>query len=131
MNLLLSLFLILFKAVPDALADRNMKPLAGVLSFIYHAVITILIFGLLTSVIPPIAIDYSLYYLLGGFLLLRFAIFSPIYNIVRGNPLFFIGTTKLYDRFGRWFFARTRIPKEHFLVMLKFISLLIGITWLI
>lgn len=128
MNLLLALFLIVFEAVYEAIKD---KTLAGVVEFIYRAVLTVIAFmwmGGLMMLTPP---ESSLLYTLGGYLLLRFAIFDAIYNLIRGLPLFFIGTTKLFDKAWRWFFSKTGIPHEHFLALLKFICLLIGITWLL
>ena len=128
MNLLLALFLIVFEVVPESIKN---KTLAGVVEFIYRAVVTVIAFVLIggyACFAPPMS---SLLYTLGGYVLLRFALFDIIYNAIQGLPIFFIGTTKLYDKWFRWFFIKTRLPKEHFLAMLKFISLLIGITWLL
>lgn len=36
--------------------------------------------------------------LITGFIFVRFAVFDLVYNITFGNPLFYYGTTKLYDR---------------------------------
>lgn len=128
MNLLLALFLIVFEAVYEGISN---KTLAGVIEFIYRAVLTIIAFMWVGGLLVLTPLMSSLLYTLGGYLLLRFAIFDAIYNLLRGNPLFFVGTTKLFDRAWRWFFSKTHIPHEHFLALLKFICLCIGITWLL
>lgn len=128
MNLLLALFLIVFEAVYEAIKD---KTLAGVIEFIYRAVLTVMAFMWMSGMAYPTLLESNLLYTLGGYLLLRFAIFDAIYNLMSGLPVFFIGTTKLFDKAWRWFFSKTGIPHEHFLALLKFICLLIGITWLL
>jgi hypothetical protein len=58
-----------------------------------------------------IALNFDKYYvpvwkLIAGFVFVRALIFTPIYNIVFGNPIGFYGTSKWYDRqmkkLGSW-----------------------------
>lgn len=131
-NLLVALFLILFEAIPEGFADRGWKTLGGVLEFIKIAVITVFIFGTINGYfiyyVPNVN---TMFYLIGGYLLLRFAIFDFAYNISRGVELFYIGTTKLFDKFWQWFFNLTKFPPAHFFFMTKLIAAAIGITWLL
>jgi hypothetical protein len=130
MNALLALFLIVFEQVPDGLATAGYKTIAGIITFIYLAGIT---FGLFTWIngIFRFEMKSNLWRILGGYVLLRFAIADLVFNISAGLPLFYIGTTKIYDQFWQWFFNWTHFPDAAFLGMIKLIALLIGITWLL
>ena len=133
MNLLVALFLILFEAIPEGFSDRGWKTLGGILEAIKLAVVTTFIFGILNGWFMDF-IDikmFSVFYILGGYVLLRFALFDFAYNISRGVNLFYIGTTKLFDKFWQWFFRITKFPESHFFFMTKLIALLIALTWLL
>ena len=130
MNLLIALFLIVFEAIPEALSDKGKKAIAGVMEFIYLAFVTICVFAVFNGYTLPQK-DSNPYYIIGGYVLLRFALFDVIYSLIRGTELFYIGKTKLSDKAWNWFFKKTRIPSGHFLAMVKFISLLISVTWLV
>ena len=130
MNLLIALFLIVFEAAPEALSDKGKKAIAGVMEFIYLAFVTICVFAVFNGYTLPQK-DSNPYYIIGGYVLLRFALFDLLYNFVRRNEPWYVGKTKLSDKAWNWFFKKTRIPSGHFLAMVKFISLLISVTWLI
>jgi len=130
MILLLALFLILFESVPEALALKGHKTIAGTIEFIYRVVVTLILFAWITGVQWHIYLG-NYYFIIGGYLLLRFAIFDIIYNLIAGLSLTFIGTTKLSDKLWQKFFALTHFPVGLFFGMLKFICFLIGLTWLI
>ena len=144
MNLILALFLVIFESVPEALADRGKKAIAGNLEFVYRTVVTVLVFAWANqNVIGSNAyaelslfeflLNFILNYwtVLVGYVLLRFALFDPLRNVCAGMPLFYIGSTKLYDKIWQSFFKWTKFPPEHFFAMFKFIALLIGITLLV
>lgn len=131
MNLLIAFLLIIFEAVPEALCQRGNKTIAGVIEFFYRAAFTILLFA------GPVAIWYfSFYsthywYVISGYILIRFAIFDLIYNLVAGNVPFYIGTVKLSDKVQRVFFRWTKFSPEHFMFMVKLLTLIIGIVWIL
>ena len=127
--LIAAIFLILFEAIPEGLRDRGKKTIAGVIEFIYLAAMTLAVFAWLTGQHhrPP---DPNLWFVIAGYILLRYAIFDAAYNLARGNPLFYIGNTKIYDRLLGWFFRWSGINSDHLQAMFKFIALLIGVTWL-
>jgi hypothetical protein len=129
--LIASLFLILFEAIHEGLALKGHKTIAGVIEGFYLVVVStivllwvagIVVFGI--SAIPFIRI-------IAGFVLLRFAVFDIVFNAFAGLPLFFIGTTKLIDKFWQWFFGITKFPVTHFFFMVKLIALCIGLSFLL
>ena len=128
--LILAIFLIVFQAVPDGLYDEGKKTLAGVLKSIYLAVVTIITFAFITGVyfVPD---RHVFLVTLAGYLLMRFSLFYVIYNLTRGLPIFFIGTTKIYDKVLNWFFKKTGFPKDHFLAFVSVLLLIIGVVWLV
>lgn len=128
MLLLIALFLIILEAVPEALALKGHKTIAGAIEFVYRAFVTLVVYMWAMGV-GHLNYGHNFYYAIGGYLLLRFAIFDILYNLVAGLPITYIGTTKLSDKFWKWFFKITHFPVGLFFGMLKFICLLIGITW--
>lgn len=131
MNLLVALFLILCEAIYEGLADRGHKLIAGIIEFVYRTFVTLAIFALFSG-IKLFENNYPDYwYIVTGFVLVRFALFDLTYNLIRQNPVFYIGDTKLYDKILGWFFRWSGIDSGHFLAMVKLIALLIGLTWLI
>lgn len=130
MILIFTIFLILFESIPEALVLRGHKTIAGVIEGVYRAVVTLAIGAWLMG--------YSIgtygenwVFILGGYLLLRFAIFDFVYNAVAGLKLTYIGKTKISDKLWQWFFAKTHFPVGLFFGMLKLICFLIGLTWLL
>ena len=128
--ILIAMFLILFEAIPEALALKGHKTTAGVIESIYRIVITVIVFLWLTGTLNQ-SYGHNIYFIIGGYVLLRFAIFDIVFNLIAELPVFFIGSTKLFDKFWQWFFATTKFPVIGFLAMIKFICLCIGLTWLI
>lgn len=123
MNIAIALFLIIFEAVPEALASRDKKTIAGVIELVYRAVVALVFFAVACGFHYNGEMDNFLYYV-GGYVLLRFALFDYLYNVVANQPMFASGTTKLYDKlFGR-------LP-WHLLGFMRAIALWIGIVWLL
>ena len=131
MNLLIALFLILFEAMPEGLYDRGKKTIVGLTEFAYRAVVTLIIFAWATGWIVFYPHPEGFLDTIIGYVLFRFALFDFVYNAFAGNNLFYIGTTKIYDKFFGWFFKLTKFPEESFLFITKLIALLIGIVWLL
>jgi len=130
MNLLVALFLIIFEAVSEGLYDRQKKTIAGVIEFIYRAVVTLIIFAWLTNYwhINTTAADY--WVTVVGYVILRFAIFDVIYSLARGNTgIFYIGNTKLYERALVWLIDKGKVSYS-LIIFVKFIALVWGISWL-
>lgn len=129
MILIFAILLILLESVSDALALKN-KTIAGLVLFMYRAMVTLAIGSWLMGYSIG-TYGHNPYFILGGYLLLRFAIFDFIYNLTAGLKLTYIGKTKLSDKFWQWFFKKTKFPVGAFFGMLKLICFLIGLTWLL
>lgn len=124
MTIFLAIFLIFFESVPEALAATERKTLAGVFEFVYRAFVAVLVYGVLAGFHWNIGSGDYFWYHLGGYVLVRFAIFDYLYNVVANQPMFASGTTKLYDKFFG------RLP-WHLLGFMRAIALFIGIIWLL
>ena len=129
MILVIFLVLIITEAVYEALKLRGKDTLSGVIEFFNRALTIVLLSLFMAGWVLSLKND-GLFYIFGGYVLLRFAIFDFVFNITAKLPLFYIGSTKIYDILCQKFFEWTKFPKEHFLWMFKFIALLISIVWL-
>ena len=131
MILLIALFLITLKAIPDALYDRGYKTLSKYIRFFYDAVFAFSVFALATNYFNFHGTDDNLWWVIAGFVLVRWALFDLVYNLLKKNPVFYLGTTDPIDKLFGWFFCKTGIDHNHFLAMFKFIALCFGISWLV
>ena len=129
--LALTLFLILFEAIPEGFYDRGWKTIAGVLQSVYLIVITLSLFCWITQT-TVIDWHYSPYIIkiIIGYLFVRFAIFDIIYNLSRGNSIFHIGRTKLYDRIIGWIMTKFKVQIILYM-WVKFILFVMGIAFLL
>ena len=127
---LIALFLIVTKAVIDGLRDRGKKTASGVVEFFYLAIITLITFAWVYSVPNTITIRDTYLITIIGFLLLRYGIFSPIYNLVSGQELSFIGSTKYFDKFGKLLITKFRISSS-LILFSKFVLAFWGTCWLL
>lgn len=129
MYLLVALFLIVFEAVPEGLALGGHKTIAGIIEAIYLAGITLTVFAYITVSYPNkpytsryLTFDLNFWWIILGYVLLRFALFDIIHNISAGIPTFSVGSTKVFDivmsKLGSWGW------------FLKFCCALPGITFL-
>ncbi len=109
MNLLIALFLIVFKAVIDGLVMRGKKNIAGWLEWPYLAGITLMCFAYSHSIVSGWKVYDTYLVSIIGFLLLRYGIFSFIVNKTAGKEWTYIGTAKDTDDFGRWLLNKLHI----------------------
>ena len=122
MNLLIALFLIMFEACYEGFKLRKWHIVSEIIEFIYLACITFVIFGWYNGYFATTPTNPDFWFVLFGYVLLRYAIFDLIHNMAAGLPLFYIGNTKLFDKIQAKLGAFILVP--------KILSLLIGITWL-
>jgi hypothetical protein len=132
MLLLAALFLIIFKAVTDGFEIRGFKSLAGVIEFIYLAVITIAFFAWTLNIVFPFVNvpEVPLWKTILGFIFLRFAIFDLFWNISAGTKLFYIGKRKYFDQFWLWLISKGRVAIG-LIWFLRFILFCISLAWLL
>lgn len=131
-SIIISLFficIILLQSLSDALYDNGKKDWAGIGRAGQTAILLVFILIVLCpSQLPvdPEIIANDPIRLIIGYVLLRYAIFDFSYNLARGLPFTYVGTSKIYDRFWRWFFSWSKIPQGHFLVWTKILSFILG-----
>lgn len=134
MLLLAALFLIIFEAVYEGLQIRGWKGIAGIIEFIYLAVIIIAFFAYTLNILFPFHtltwMEVPLWKTLLGFVFLRFALFDLFWNISAGVSLFYIGKTKYFDKFWQWLIAKGRIAIG-LVWFLRFILFCIALAWLL
>jgi hypothetical protein len=116
MNLLTTLLfisIIFFNAFGDGLNDSNRK-VAG------HIMVAIYIGLLLASpfIVNLTGVIWWVYILKYAFI--RFALFSPIYNITRGLPLLYVGESSLDDLLYKW-------TKQTPMIFERVVFLIIGV----
>lgn len=131
--LILSLFLILCEAISEGFALKGAGEVAGIMEFVYRAMITICLFAWMTGEIKfdREAVKPRLLWLLAGYVLLRFALFDYVFNLSAGLDLSYIGNTKIYDQIWQWAFTIIPFAPAHVLGMLRLIAFAIGLTWLL
>ena len=89
MILYLYILSILLASIGDGLFDKGKK-------LIGHAMEALSV-GLI--LISPYFVDAFTLYHIGGYLLVRVALYDPCYNLTRGLNICFIGTTSWWDKF--------------------------------
>lgn len=127
MNILFAFFMIVFEAAPEALRDIGKKTFAGSFEFFYRIYVPVMTFLWIVTVPAPFHTrEQNIWVLLIGYALLRYGSFNIIYNAVRGDvPLFYIGTTKRFDRF-----LRSLKLHPSLLAFTQAIAALWGLAWL-
>ena len=111
--------LVILEALWSGFYDRDKKTLSGWFQM-----------GFLCAVLGVMLLDYT-WLIVPAYILVRFALFDLVYNLIRGVDWWFIGSTKPIDRFWQWFFFKTGFPINHFFFWTKLISLIIGVSlWL-
>ena len=98
MNLFITLLfvsIIFFNAFGDGLNDSNRKVAGHIMVAIYIGLL------LATPFIVNLADTIWWVYIL-KYSFIRFALFSPIYNITRKLPLLYVGTSSLDDLLYKW-----------------------------
>jgi len=132
MIFLLVTLLFVLEAIYEALYDRNHKTISGYIEFFYKSLVLsglfLWLYGYSFSFFE-IRQDNLIMFLV-GVILYRYMIFDPIYNLVRGNRLFYIGTTKTYDRLLRKFLKKAKWEPNFFMSITKLIFGLLGIHFM-
>jgi len=123
--LILALFLIVFEAVHEGLKIKKKHIASGVIEFIYLAIITLIAFAWISGCRTPFEYQEATFWkVIGGYLLLRFALFDLIWNISADQRWFYLGRTKLYDRF------LSKVPTG-FIWFIKVICIPLALAWLL
>lgn len=114
----LLIILVIINGLEDGFRDKGKKILAHMFNSLHIA-----------GWFCMITFDFQWIYVI-QYVLIRFALFDVIWNLLVNQSIFYIGYTSLYDKFWRWFEKWTKWPMNHFLFMIKLISLLIAISFI-
>jgi len=140
MLLVVIVFLIVTEAIYEAFfneAQREITPSRSKLYFTMSEIVELIYRGTVTAMaiawvldVPQIFVVKVIpyYEALIAYLLIRYGIFDQTYNISCGNPLWYIGGTKNFDKAGKWFFRITKFPPSHWLFWTKLILFAIGVS---
>jgi len=131
MLLLIIFILFSLEAIYEALFDRRHKTFSSVIELFYRIVVLLSVFAWIYGFKVPLTISTpqdSFVLFLIGVALFRYMFFDQVYNLVRGNRLFYIGLVKYYDQIFRWFLKKTRFPETGFQIATKIVFGLIGIS---
>ena len=119
--------LIFIDAVGDAMYDNKKKTLSGVFQTI---LVGVMLFGICFLDAPVILrpIDYTgAIWLAVGYVCRRYALFDFTYNIARDLNMFYSGSTKILDKFWKWWFKFTKFPAPHWFFITRLMALLFGL----
>ena len=133
MYLLISFYLIFSELFAEAFKLKGKHIASAIIEWFYRAFVTVIVFAYTTeTTIGHWQFNNSdnFWKLIIGFLFVRFAIFDPLYNIMIGEKINYVGFTKLWDKLLRIFFKKIRLAPEHFL-FIRFIFFVWGVLWLI
>lgn len=122
MALYFALLLILPEAVYEGLRERHAKA-SFTIEFLYRASLVIILMAFAGGTCLLGNQDYFLFHV-GGYVLVRFAIFDIVYSLFANQPLRSHGTTKIYDR------MLAKVP-DSLLPFLRFIALFMGVVFLL
>ena len=123
MILLFTILTNALEAVYEGLYDNGKKTISGIIEFV-QKLIGITTVAYVTYGLTVGTIDIPLWKIITGFVLIRFLIFDYIYNKTRGIPLYYTGTTKLYDK------LLSKVP-GHFILFVKVILGIVGTIFLL
>ena len=109
--------LIILDALKDALYDERRKYASGLADMVF-----------LSAMIYGVVLLRGDWMWIIIYVLLRYAVFDLIYNIIRGLSLLYVGTTKPYDKLIRKIFNENAI---HFLFITKLMALISAVAIII
>jgi len=127
-TILIALFLIVFEAVYEGLVVRGKSLASEVVELVYRAVLTLVLFAWVTGAKSIINIDIQFIRIIVGYVFLRFSIFDVIWNLAAGQPINFIGSTKLFDKFLQ---KIRNLWGMNSIWFVRFIAVFWGVAWLL
>jgi hypothetical protein len=129
-NLLLAIFLILFEATYEGLKTRGKHIASEMVEFLYLGGITLICFAWITGINYPFEINSAPYWkIIAGYVLLRFALFDLLFNIMCGVDIFYIGRRKFYDKVLQWLIDKG--VQANLIWFARFICLCVALAWLL
>lgn len=123
MILLLTILTNALEALYEGLYDNGKKLLSGIIEFI-QKIVAVSTVAYVTYGLTVGTIDIPIWKIITGFILIRFLLFDFVYNKVRGLPVLFIGSTKIYDK------LLSKVP-NNFILFVKVIAGIVGTAFLL
>ena len=63
------------------------------------------------------------------YILGRFVGFDAVFNLIKGNPFFYVGDSSIYGTVLSWFTGAVKTPPTLLVSMLKFMALIWWVAW--
>jgi len=126
--LLLILFLIVFEAFYEGMKIRGWYAVSEWAENIYLAGVTLMSLAWIAG-IQVLHSEYVPFWkLIISYLFIRFALFDLVLNLFADLRWFYIGRTKMFDRFFRWLIEKGRVAVG-LIWFARFILLCIALAW--
>jgi len=109
-------FIIFIDSLGDALRDLKKKKISHLLEILLLCLMAFLGFLMAHE-------RYPIIWVASSYILARIALFSVFYNIIRRQPLTYLGNTDIVDVLLNKFLNWTKFPR-HFLLSMNFLCIL-------
>ena len=131
MILLTAILLILLEGIYEGLKTRGKHIASASVEFVFLALVTTLALAFISGRVTPFDYpDIPFWKIMFGYLFLRIGLFDLVWNLSAGKGIYYIGKTKLYDKFWGWLIDRGKIAMI-LILFLRFIFVCISIAWLL
>jgi hypothetical protein len=126
-NLLIATLLLLLEGAYEGLKLKDHHYISEAIEDIFLFGVYFVTFGWNNGILPQHPRNPEFIFIFLGVVLYRYSIFDLIHNLFAGQPITFVGKTKIYDLgigklSGMW--------NGHLLAMTKLIALLWGVAWI-
>lgn len=125
MYLLLAIVLVGLEASYEGLKYKGYHIFSATIEALYRAIIVVGLFLWITNyILSPWELKYpeNFWKIIIAFILFRFGCFDLIINKIMKLKWWFVGTTKVYDKFITWICSKTRMP----IMFFRYLQLLCG-----
>ena len=131
MILLTAILLILLEGIYEGLKTRGKHIASASVEFVFLALVTTLALAFISGRVTPFDyLDIPFWKIMLGYLFLRIGLFDLVWNLSAGKGIYYIGKTKLYDKFWGWLIDRGKIAMI-LILFLRFIFVCISVVWLL
>jgi len=109
----------------------NVMAVSSIILFVFLALVTSLALAFISGRVTPFDYpDIPLWKIMFGYLFLRIGLFDLVWNLSAGKGIYYIGNTKLYDKFWGWLIDRGKVAPV-LIWFVKFVLVCISIAWLL
>jgi len=131
MILLTAIILILLEGIYEGLKTRGKHIASASVEFVFLALVTSLALAFMSGRVTPFDyLDIPFWKIMFGYLFLRIGLFDLVWNLSAGKGIYYIGNTKLYDKFWGWLMQKGKVAPV-LIWFVKFVLVCISIAWLL